>query len=180
MSILADSRRAPTNGDDYEDSYEFEYEQESYLARLEHEQKSYFAGLDEAGVDFLESGTASATELLIFDCERGIKVNIGFCENCYPDTAQTLRTFIAQHPEFSSLIQPILDYDPEFASAGDLCFERDGDKIKYCLMLMPMYKGQEGKQLTGELTLELFRKFATLTEPFGGFTTEGGDRPLNF
>lgn len=160
MSIIA----ADFDGYDCKDSYESL-------------QDSYFTGLDEAATDYLD--TASATEILIFDCERGISVNIGFFENHYPGMAQTLRTFVIQHPEFAVLIQPIVDYDPEFASAGNICFKRDGEKIKYCLTLSPMYKDQEEKKIPGELTLELFRKFATLTEPFGGFMTEGY-RPLNF
>lgn len=141
-------------------------------------QDPYYAGLDDVAANQLENTAVPAADLMIFDCERRITVIVSFYGHAYLDMAQMLRTFITQHPEFVLLIQPILDHDPESASGGEFSFKRVGNKVKYCLTLNPMVRGQKKKAIEGELTFELFRQFITLTEPFGCFMTDDGSRPL--
>lgn len=178
MSTPTDSPRSSVDEDgeyyyeEYEDKYEGEWED------------PYFAGLDEAARDRVEYALIAGTnhedaELMIFDLERGIYVTIAFADG--HATVQLLHNLIAQHPEFACLIQPILDYNPESAGAGYIDFRRSGDKVEYTLTLTPFFSPNKcRKEIKGELTFDLFRQFVTLTESFGCFTTDDGNRPLNF
>ncbi len=139
----------------------------------------YYAGLDNATIERFEGGNVTDTECMIFDLERGMKVIIGFCERQKENNAQTLRNFIVQHPQFTSLIEPILAEDPEYGG-GEIYFQKSGDHVDVVIKPIALYQDQMETEINTTLSLELYREFVRLSEPFACFMTQDGYRPLNF
>lgn len=140
---------------------------------------SYHEGLNLGTILKLEMGTLPPVDHMVIDCDRGYKVVVGFCERHQENNAQTLRQFLEDHPEFSFLIQPILDYDPE-TGVGEIEFRREGDRIKALIQLLPIYENDEGEEIPVELSPELFGRLLQLIEPFACFMAQNGELPLNF
>lgn len=113
--------------------------------------------------------------------DQGIKVSIGLCERHQAIIVTILQTFVIAHQEFAPLIQPILDYDPEYASAGSIHFTRlPNGRVKSELILSPVYTTQPEQRIYGEWTREQLQRFAELTEIFGCFSVDGQDEGLNY
>lgn len=140
----------------------------------------YYVGLSQAQIDSIEDGSLSVVDHMLMDCARGYTVIIGFCERQQENNAQMLRSFIQEHPEFAFLIQPILEYDPETASAGEIFFQRNIDRVMALIKLTPIYVNQQRKEIQTELSPDLFKRFVELTEPFGCHMANNGEYPLNF
>lgn len=112
---------------------------------------------------------------------QGRKVIIGFAARQEEHIVNILQMFVQAHPEFAALIQPILDYDPEYASAGEIFFFKGKNgEVNSTLHLHPVYNTQERKHIDGTWTIEQLRTFAELTEPFGCFAIDGEDEGLNY
>ncbi|MEO6067392.1 MAG: hypothetical protein ABIQ41_05370 [Gemmatimonadales bacterium] len=142
------------------------------------EEHPYYKGLDEDAIDALNE--LAPLDVMIFDLKRGIKVTVAFAEVISDNCAATLRAFVIAYPQFGFLINPILEYDPEYASAGEIGFELDGEDVKVKLTLNPMYNTQEPASHDFVMTMKQFTEFVTLTEDFAGFTTGDGEFALNY
>ena len=142
------------------------------------EDHPYYTGLDENAADALIE--LEPVDVMIFDLQRGIKVTVAFAEIIKNDCPATLHAFVGSHPEFGFLIDPIFAYDPEYASAGEIQFELEGQDVKVKLKLTPMYETQEPDTHNFVMTIEKFTEFVTLTKDFGAFTTGDGEFPLNY
>ena len=106
---------------------------------------------------------------VIVDLERGIPITIGFSERQQWNNVQTLMQFITQHPEFTTIILPIINHDQKYGF-GEIDFRRVDDRVKGTIHLFPEFNGQQVIRLP----------FAHLTEPFGAFTTNSGELALNY
>jgi hypothetical protein len=116
-----------------------------------------------------------------FDQEE--TVIIGFNYRYEENIVSILKTFVVAHPEFAPLTQPILDYDPQYASAGEIEFSKTPDgKVKSELVLRPGYVSHEEKEqhIMGEWTREQLQRFVELTETFGHFAVDGQGMGLNY
>lgn len=136
--------------------------------------------IDDEAQDALDQ--LAPIDRMIVDVERGITIIIGFAGRVTETIVDDLTTFISNHPEFAFLIKPILDYDPEYASAGEITFHYycSSKAVQARLDLSPMFKGQKKEAHEFQMSLESLKTFVRLTEPFGCFMTNNGDDPLNF
>jgi len=140
----------------------------------------YTLGLDIKTIQRMEAGKLSSAQIMKLDLKRGIKVGITFSEKIQENNVEKLTDFLSKYPEFSHLIQPILDDDPKYGSSGEIYLIRIGSQYTYIITLCPQFITHEWHVIKGIAKLEHLNNFLTMVEPFAGFTTNNGDNRLNF
>jgi len=130
-------------------------------------------------IDDYEYGDPEPAFMMEVELLGGDSTVIGFCERHQPDNVGTLQQLVANRPNISPLITPLLEVDPQWAD-GEIKFTRLDEDVVDARLFATTDEGAKPTQVyQKQITVDQYKQLVRLVESMAVLMIDNGETALN-